>query len=175
MTVRGKGWLSRPSEGRVSSWPGEPRIYGGHKGIDFAAAEGAPVTAAAAGRVERVYQNGELSGYGCAVVLAHPEPDGSTVYTLYAHLAEATVEAGRAVGRGELVGRTGGTAARKNEPGRRVAVHLHFEVLRQWPPPSRTGGRFDPAVALGLEKKAGARRAGTVNEKKAEEPAGQKG
>ncbi|WP_028059936.1 peptidoglycan DD-metalloendopeptidase family protein [Candidatus Solirubrobacter pratensis] len=106
-----------------------PRGAGWHAGIDFPAATGTPVSAAASGRV--VF-SGYDDGYGLTVVLDH----GDGVRTRYAHLSVAAVAPGAAVAAGRLVGRVGAT-------GHATGPHLHFEVTVR-------GAATDPARALGL-------------------------
>jgi murein DD-endopeptidase MepM/ murein hydrolase activator NlpD len=87
-----------------------------HSGLDWAAAPGTPVFAAADG----VYLGvGVVGGYGNLVQLRHD--DGFT--TRYAHLQDfaETAEIGRPVARGEVIGYVGNT-------GRSTGPHLHFEV-----------------------------------------------
>jgi murein DD-endopeptidase MepM/ murein hydrolase activator NlpD len=85
-----------------------------HTGIDFPAATGTPVTAAAAGCVTFAGGN---DGYGRLVVVAH----GSGVTTWYAHLSEIDVRRGACVAAGARLGAVGAT-------GRATGPHLHFEV-----------------------------------------------
>lgn len=63
------------------------------------------------------------SNYGCYVVVAHEVPEG-TIYTLYAHLAAVSCQAGQAVGTGDVLGRLGHTGVGLD----RVRSHLHTEV-----------------------------------------------
>jgi murein DD-endopeptidase MepM/ murein hydrolase activator NlpD len=86
-----------------------------HTGIDMSAALGTPVTAAADGVVVAV-GHGAL-GYGNYVVVAH----GSGIATLYGHLLQTNVSAGRKVVRGQLLGLEGST-------GYSTGPHLHFEL-----------------------------------------------
>ncbi len=112
---------SAPAPARKSGlalqWPayGPTSTYGGHKGTDIGAAYGAAVVAAEAGVVT---QAGELyDGYGIHVIIDH----GNGFTTLYAHLSQALVRPGQAVGRGAQIGNVGLT-------GRTTGAHLHFEV-----------------------------------------------
>jgi murein DD-endopeptidase MepM/ murein hydrolase activator NlpD len=77
--------------------------------------EGEPVTAAAAGQVAFA---GEMNGYGLTVTIDH----GNGLSTRYAHLSELDVQAGEAVGNGQVIAKSGST-------GRSTGPHLHFEVL----------------------------------------------
>ncbi len=106
-----------------------PRGPGFHAGLDFPAATGTPVTAAAPGRVLFA---GFDDGWGLTVVLDH----GNGIHTRYAHLSRAAVSPGATLAAGGLVGRVGAT-------GRATGPHLHFEVTVR-------GANADPAPALGL-------------------------
>ena len=90
------------------------RIRRMHTGVDIAAPRGAPVQAAADGRV--IY-TGWFGGYGKIVILDH----GGGVSTLYAHLSQILTEEGRAVRQGQVIGRVGST-------GYSTGPHVHFEV-----------------------------------------------
>ena len=89
----------------------------GHAGLDIAAPWGAPVRAAAAGRVAVATRAG--GAYGTLVVIDH----GDGLRTVYAHLSQLNVDPGESVERGELLGLVGST-------GFSTGPHLHFEVLR---------------------------------------------
>jgi hypothetical protein len=80
---------------------------------------GDPVYAAGDGLV--VYAGEPSPGWGNVVVLAHRDPDGKTVHTMYAHLLETKAVLDSLVARGEVIG-TVGTA------GGRYPAHLHFEA-----------------------------------------------
>ncbi|HXF81432.1 MAG TPA: peptidoglycan DD-metalloendopeptidase family protein, partial [bacterium] len=90
------------------------RIRRLHTGQDIAAPYGAPVVAAADGRV--IY-TGWFGGYGRIVVLDH----GEGVSTLYAHLSQILARSGQAVRKGQAIGRVGST-------GYSTGPHVHFEV-----------------------------------------------
>jgi murein DD-endopeptidase MepM/ murein hydrolase activator NlpD len=92
-----------------------PRGNRFHTGLDYPAATGTPVTAAAAGRVVSAGNMGD--GYGISVRITH----GNGVDTLYAHLSKASVSAGSRVRTGQIVGAVGST-------GHAHGSHLHFEV-----------------------------------------------
>ncbi|MDA0161023.1 peptidoglycan DD-metalloendopeptidase family protein [Solirubrobacter ginsenosidimutans] len=106
-----------------------PRGNQFHAGLDFPAATGTSITAAASGRV---IFSGYDDGWGLTVVLDH----GNGVHTRYAHLSAAAVTVGASVGVGSLVGRVGQT-------GFATGPHLHFEVTVR-------GAYADPGLALGL-------------------------
>lgn len=89
-----------------------------HKGLDFAAEQGAEVLAPADGRV--VFAGNRGNGYGQTLVLEH----GFGVQTHYAHLADFRVQVGALVHRGDVIGAVGNT-------GRSTVAHLHYEVRFQ--------------------------------------------
>lgn len=99
--------------------PGSVKTQGihGYNGIDFGAAYGTPVRAAAAGTVIVSRQGGWNGGYGNYVVIDHP----NGTQTLYAHHSKNEVWQGQKVVQGQVVGRIGST-------GRSTGNHLHFEV-----------------------------------------------
>ena len=103
-----------------------------HHGVDIAAPSGAPVKAAAAGKV--VF-SGQVAGYGNLIEVDH----GAGWLTRYGHNSNNLVERGDTVAAGQriaLVGRS----------GRATGDHVHFEVRR--------GGKaVDPALFLGNVKK----------------------
>lgn len=100
----GFGYRSDPFTGRAAM----------HSGLDFAAGYGAPVHAAANGRVSFV---GVKSGYGNVVEITH----GNGMMTRYAHLSGFRTKAGQQVEAGALIGAIGSS-------GRSTGPHLHFEV-----------------------------------------------
>ncbi len=85
-----------------------------HKGLDIQAPKLAPVVATAEGAVAF---SGTNPTYGNYVMLDH----GGGVQTVYAHLHERLVTAGKRVQRGETIGLIGMT-------GRATAPHVHYEV-----------------------------------------------
>jgi murein DD-endopeptidase MepM/ murein hydrolase activator NlpD len=103
-------WPARGAVTSVFGW----RQSRPHQGIDIAAAYGAPIYAAGAGRV--VYA-GWYGGYGRTVILEH----GGGLTTLYGHAARLLVRSGQAVAAGEEIARVG-SSGWSNGP------HLHFEV-----------------------------------------------
>lgn len=94
----------------------DPFTGGGamHSGLDFKGAHGAPILAAAAGRVSFA---GWQGGYGNTVEVDH----GHGIMTRYAHLSRITAQVGQAVTAGHMIGGMGST-------GRSTGTHLHFEV-----------------------------------------------
>ncbi|HEX2103806.1 MAG TPA: peptidoglycan-binding protein, partial [Solirubrobacteraceae bacterium] len=98
-----------------------------HTGIDFPAATGTPVTAAAAGCVTFA---GVDDGYGRLVIVGH----ALGVTTWYAHLSRIDVRPGACVVGGARLGAVGAT-------GVATGPHLHFEVRVR-------GAATDPRFAL---------------------------
>jgi murein DD-endopeptidase MepM/ murein hydrolase activator NlpD len=119
--------LAWPLDGPVGD-PFGPRGNRFHAGIDLLAATGAPVSAAAGGRVTWAGRLG--GGWGNLVVVAHA--DG--VRTMYAHLSAIAVRVGQRVGTGDRLGAVGAT-------GDASGPHLHFEVRLR-------GAAVDPRPAL---------------------------
>ena len=109
-----------------------------HQGADLGRGLGGDlVRAASDGLVVRGRGDDWQAGYGYYVTLAHRLPDGSLVYTVYAHLAPGSVRrrAGAWVAAGEALGRVG-------RSGRASTAHLHFEVRR----PSDPSARWEKAA-----------------------------
>ena len=100
-----------------------------HTGIDYPADVGAPVVAAAAGRV--TWAAWRPGGWGLLVVVDH----GRGLRTLYAHLSRAHVVVGQRLLAGSLLGRVGAS-------GRSSGPHLHLEARIR-------GAAVDPGPALG--------------------------
>jgi len=104
--------LIKPVSGRITSRFGM-RWGRMHQGIDLAAPLGAPVRAAASGRVVFAGWNG---GYGKFVRLTHGK-----YATNYGHLSKIIVKEGSYVQKGDIIGLVGAT-------GYAFGSHLHFEV-----------------------------------------------
>jgi murein DD-endopeptidase MepM/ murein hydrolase activator NlpD len=85
-----------------------------HTGIDFGAAAGTAIRAAADGAVAFA---GARGGYGQTTIIDH----GGSLATLYAHQSALLVRPGQTVTRGQVIGRVGST-------GYSTGPHLHFEV-----------------------------------------------
>ncbi len=107
------------SSGFTHPLPGSVRSQGihGYNGVDFAAANGTPILAAASGEVIVSRSSGWNGGYGLYVVVKHP----NGTQTLYAHMSATAVAMGGSVTAGQVVGYVGNT-------GRSTGNHLHFEV-----------------------------------------------
>jgi murein DD-endopeptidase MepM/ murein hydrolase activator NlpD len=109
-----------PVRGRMTSafgWRRDPftktRLF--HAGMDFSSPHGAPVKAAAAGRVSATGYN---AIYGNFVILTH-----NTYQTMYGHLSAIKAKKGGYAGQGEVIGLVGNT-------GRSTGAHLHFAVYK---------------------------------------------
>lgn len=113
-----------------------------HTGLDFPAAPGTPVTAAAGGFVVTREWH---AAYGNLLEIDH----GNGLLTRYAHNEAFEVELGAVVRRGQRIGRVGNT-------GRSTGPHLHFEVLLDGVP--QDPARFLPAAAADVPMKEFARR-----------------
>ena len=85
-----------------------------HSGLDFRGSIGAPIHAAAKGRVSFV---GVKGGYGKVVEVSH----GNGLMTRYAHMSGFKSHVGQEVAAGDVIGLIGST-------GRSTGPHLHFEV-----------------------------------------------
>jgi len=85
-----------------------------HAGLDFKGPIGAPIYAAARGKIAFV---GRRPGYGNIVEIDH----GNGLRTRYAHMSAFRARAGEPVRAGQLIGAVGST-------GRSTGPHLHFEV-----------------------------------------------
>ena len=93
---------------------------GGHGGVDFAAAGGTAIHAAASGVVTNATFH---SSYGNYVMVYHgTADDGNTYATLYAHMVSApSVSVGQTVSQGDILGYVGST-------GNSTGNHLHLEM-----------------------------------------------
>lgn len=87
-----------------------------HSGMDFAAEQGTPVKAAAAGYV---YETGTDAACGNYVIIQHSNGD----MTYYANCAEILVETGAEVEQGGQIATVGST-------GRSTGPHLHYALSR---------------------------------------------
>jgi len=109
-----------------------PRGNRFHTGVDYPAATGTPVGAAASGLVSWAGNLG--GGWGIVVTIQHS--DG--VATMYAHLSRALVSVGHRVTVGERIGLVGAT-------GDASGPHVHFEVRLR-------GAAVDPLTGLSLSR-----------------------
>jgi murein DD-endopeptidase MepM/ murein hydrolase activator NlpD len=111
------GWYSSNFGWRIDPFTGWNAF---HEGMDFMAAEGTAITAAAGGVV--VYA-GPHPQYGNMMEVDH----GNGLVTRYAHASKLIANVGDVVLRGQKIAEVGNT-------GRSTGTHLHFEV-RQWGAP----------------------------------------
>jgi murein DD-endopeptidase MepM/ murein hydrolase activator NlpD len=127
--VASTGFLNYPVQGSVTSpfgWRTHP-IYGYrslHDGIDFGAACGTPIRAAADGHVLEEYFQ---TAWGNRIIIDHGIHDGVSVATISNHLRGYAVRAGASVKRGQIVGYVGTT-------GWSTGCHLHYTVLQNGTP-----------------------------------------
>ncbi len=120
--------LIHPVSGaRISSAFGVNRGDHAHAGVDFAAPNGTPVLAAAAGRVTSAHYSASA---GNMIIVDH----GGGLDTRYFHLSRFAVGVGAQVARGQTIGAVGST-------GKSTGNHLHFEVRVN-------GAAVDPVYAL---------------------------
>lgn len=113
------GSFTWPRPHRVTSPFGQRRVFNGelrsrHWGLDLAGRQGAPVRAAARGRVVLAHH---LYYAGNTVFLDH----GHGVITGYSHLSRIEVAVGDTVDSGQVLGRVGAT-------GRVTGPHLHWTL-----------------------------------------------
>jgi len=112
-------------------WPVKGKVLAGFteatKGMDIGGKKGAPVVAAAGGRV--VYAGTGLRGYGKLVIIKHND----TWLSAYAHNENILVKEQQEVKRGQKIAEMGSSDADQ--------VKLHFEIRRQGKP-------VDPAKLL---------------------------
>ena len=111
--------LMAPVGGRITSNFGTRihpilRFARMHSGIDFGAAWGSPIVAAADGQVVAAGWSG---GYGRQVRVAHS--DG--IVTTYSHMSGFAASPGETVRQGQVIGYVGSS-------GLSTGPHLHFEV-----------------------------------------------
>jgi len=85
-----------------------------HAGLDFRGPRGAPIYAAARGRIAFA---GAKQGYGNCIEIDH----GNGLMTRYAHMSRFAARVGDPVDAGAVIGAIGST-------GRSTGPHLHFEV-----------------------------------------------
>ena len=126
--------FSYPVPGKISGPFGVRRVFNGkprnyHGGIDMAAPRGAPVVAAAGGRVALT---GNFFFTGNTVLLDH----GFGLFTAYFHMDSVAVVEGEAVEPGVVLGLVGST-------GRSTGPHLHWSVYV-------AGVRADPVSLVDL-------------------------
>ena len=119
--ITGNGYFTHPCPGyrRISSefgWREQPLpgASTNHKGMDFAAATGTPIYAAAAGTVTTARYSGNA---GKMISINH----GDGKVTIYMHCNAMYVTAGQKVTKGQHIAAVGST-------GNSTGPHLHFQV-----------------------------------------------
>jgi hypothetical protein len=133
------GWV-HPLPGGVRTSGYGMRTLGGrtyfHRGVDWAAPEGTPIHAAAAGVVIAAHCTSprcdipgslQMPGSGLVVTIDH----GQGIATLYAHASALAVTAGQSVQAGEVIAWVGST-------GNSTGNHLHWQVHIGHPPVDST-------------------------------------
>jgi len=127
--MKGKVWGAEPVPKLVpvEEYAVSQRAKDGHLAIDLAAADGAPVRAAADGVVA---QRGNDRQFGRFLLLKH----GQGYESYYGHLQDWNMDKGDSVQVGQTIGWVGTT-------GKTTAPHLHFEIRRD-------GERIDPAKVI---------------------------
>lgn len=105
-----------------------------HKGIDFAAPPGTPITCASDGKVVQI---GKLGGYGNCITIVH----ANGFKTRYGHMSRynKNIFVGSFIKQGQVIGFVGKT-------GKATGNHLHFEVIKD-------GRHINPMSAQLVSKK----------------------
>ncbi len=93
---------------------------GNHPGIDLKLALGTPLRSIAGGRVQSVGNNAAL---GLHVIIEHRHPTDGTFFSVYGHMASASVQAGDDVTPGQYIGAVGMT-------GNTTGPHVHWQIDR---------------------------------------------
>ena len=106
-----------------------------HQGTDFGAAYGAPVMAAAGGKIIFAGTHG---GHGNYIMIQH-RPG---LATAYAHLSRFAIKNGQQVEQGQVIGYVGST-------GLSTGPHLHYEVWIDNKPVNPMGIKFTGGSQLG--------------------------
>jgi len=119
-SVMPRGWPVPYDVARISSAFGEHRGSSRHKGLDLTAPKGTKVRTTADGRVTFAGRSGD---FGRLVIVEH----GNGYETRYAHLKSISVNKGKKVKRGAVLGTVG-------ESGNATGPHLHYEVRLQGTP-----------------------------------------
>jgi murein DD-endopeptidase MepM/ murein hydrolase activator NlpD len=112
---------------------GPNQHFAPHHGADFSAPAGAPIGAVGSGTVyyagndlERLF-GPQTNFYGNLVVLQLGETwNGHTVYALYGHMDQVTVETGQPINTGDTLGTVGAT-------GVALGAHSHLELRLDLP------------------------------------------
>ena len=113
-----------------------------HNGVDFAGGFGAPVLAAAEGRVVRAGTMGPKCGVGVSIRHAFG------LNTVYCHFSTVSVEPGATVKRGQPIGAIGMTG----DYGDVTHVHLILGANGEYDPMKYIVGCYEPGVEYPTEK-----------------------
>lgn len=98
------------------------KIY--HLGVDIKAPKGTLIRAVSEGVIEKIWDDGQVSGYGNFILIYHNDGTSST----YAHLDDfADIYEGMPVSKGTIIGFVGQTQSPRPEMA--TAPHLHLEIL----------------------------------------------
>ena len=119
-----------------------------HLGVDVFCASGGVVSAPLPGKVHVCANNARELDYGPLIILQHQTPGGAQFYTLYGHLALASVarwREGQTVAAGEPLAAVGAPPENGNWP-----AHLHFQIILDL----LGEGRDFPGVALHEQRSA---------------------
>lgn len=115
-----------------------------HKGVDFDCPSGTPVYAIQSGvvvastvQMNKIFRNQE-DGWGRYVIIQHTDLNGSTFYSLYAHLSRVYVSDNSKIRSGDTIGLSGGIPGQPGS-GNSEGAHLHFEIKT-----SLNNGEIDP-------------------------------
>ena len=109
-----------------------------HKGVDLGAGAGAPIVAAAQGRVASA---GWAGGYGRQVAIVH----SGGIRTTYSHMSRIAARAGETVQQGQVIGYVGSS-------GLSTGAHLHYEVYKNGRPVNPLSVKLTPQPVLQGEK-----------------------
>lgn len=104
-----------PSSYPITGRFGEQRPGHKHKGTDYGAPSGTPISIIQPGKVTRAGNFND--GYGNSIQIDHP----GGINSFYAHLSSINVKTGQSIEPGTVIGNVGNT-------GHSFGAHLHFEV-----------------------------------------------
>lgn len=96
-----------------------------HSGMDIRAAQGTPIKAASSGYVARAKRCSSSKCYSYTL-LVH----SNNISTLYGHMSSISVKEDQFVGKGDVIGYTGGTPGTIGAGPFVTGPHIHFEVRK---------------------------------------------